>query len=169
MDGDGSLEAIALVVSLILFGLLAAVDGHVSAGGQVGAAEQGRARPRVHFRKRRRARRAQLIVAAAAAFAVTSLAHSQDIGWSAFALWVAGLLAALALLQGIGSALGARWAAAARLAIPLLWPLALLATPLDLAAQRDSDWLLWQGTPAETASVRTRRTRWRTGSPTTLQ
>lgn len=132
MDGDGSLEAIALVVSLVLFGLLAAVDGYLSAGGQVGAAEQGRARRRVHIANDGVRLAARLVVAAAAAVAVTSLAFSQDIGWGAFALWGAGLLAALALLQGVASALGARWAAAARIVIPLLWPLALLATLLDL-------------------------------------
>ena len=132
MDGDGSLEAIALVVSLILFGLLAAVDGHVSAGRQAGAAEQGRARRRVHIANDGVRLAAQIIVAAAAAYAVTSLALSQDVGWGAFALWVAGLLVALALLQGIGSAVGARWTPAARFVVPLLWPVALLATPLDL-------------------------------------
>ena len=47
-------------------------------------------------------------------------------------MWAAGLIAGMVILQGIAYGLGARWAGATRLALPLLWPLALLAAPLDL-------------------------------------
>ena len=132
MDGDGSLEAIALVVSLILFGLLAAVDGYVSAGGQAGAAEQQRARRRPLVANDGLRSIAQLVLAVAAAAAVTSLATLRSDGWQVPVLWVAGLLTSLVLLQSVAHGLGARWGGATRLAIPLLWPLAALSMPLDL-------------------------------------
>ncbi len=132
MDGDGSLEAIALVVSIVLFGLLAAADGLLSAGGQAGAAEQGRARRRALISNDGVRATAQLVLAVAAAAAAMSLAISQSAEWVVALLWSAGLLVGMVLLQGIAYGLGARWRGASRLALPLLWPLALLAAPLDL-------------------------------------
>ncbi len=132
MDGDGSLEAIALVVSIVLFGLLAAADGLLSAGGQAGAAEQGRARRRALISNDGVRATAQLVLAVAAAATAMSLAYSQSAEWVVALLWSAGLLVGMVLLQGIAFGLGARWGGATRLALPLLWPLALLAAPLNL-------------------------------------
>ena len=132
MDGDGSLEAIALVVFIVLFGLLAAADGHASTGGQVGAAEQGRARRRSLISNDGVRATAQLVLAVAVAAVTTSLAISQSDEWGVALLWTAALLVGMILLKGIAYGLGARWGGASLLVLPLLWPLALLAAPLDL-------------------------------------
>lgn len=132
MDGDGSLEAIALVISIVLYGLLAAADGHESAGGHVGAAEQGRARRKSLISNDDVRATAQVILAVTAAAATLSLAFSQSAGWGVALLWIAALLAGMILMQGVAYGLGARWGGATRLSLPLLWPLALLAAPLDM-------------------------------------
>ncbi len=132
MDGDGSLEAIALVVSIVLLGLLSAADGHESARGHVGAVEQGRARRKSLISNDDVRATAQVILAVTAAASTLSLAFSQSAGWGVALLWTAALLAGMILMQGITFGLGARWGGATRIALPLLWPLALLAAPLEL-------------------------------------
>ena len=133
MDGDGSLEAIALVVSLVFYGLLAAVDGYLTAGGQAGAAEQGRARRSRTLPGDDGVRTAaQIVLVAVAVATTTSLAISEASGWRGVVLWDVGLVAALSLIHGTAFGVGARWGGFARLVLPLLWPVALVAIPLHL-------------------------------------
>ena len=132
MDGDGWLSAIALLVSLALYGLLAAVDGQMSAGGDSGAAEPHRARRRALIAGDGVRAAAQVALAAAAAASLAALAISQAFDWPIAALCGAGLLAALAFVHGAASGLGTRWGGASRFLMPLLWPLAVIAMPLAM-------------------------------------
>ena len=134
MDADSSLEAIALITSLIFYGLFSSVDGYLSSGRQWSGAEQeGASRLKAGALLRNNGVRAvaQVGLVAVAGAAGVALVVSHAPHWWAVALGVVGLLVLLALVQGISAGIGARLSGKARYVLPILWPVALSALPLS--------------------------------------
>ena len=134
MDADSSLEAVALIISLVFYALFSSVEGYLLSGPQGSVSgEDGNLHLRAKTLLRNGGVRAlvqvgliTVVVAAGVALIDTITSH-----WWGIALGVVGLLLLLALVQGVSAGIGARWSGKTRHIVPFLWPLALFAIPLS--------------------------------------
>jgi CBS domain containing-hemolysin-like protein len=134
LDADSSLEAIALILSLIFYALFSSVEGYLFSGLHGSAAEdEDTPHLRIKSLLRHGGVRAIMQVglitsAVAAGVALIEVVTSR---WWGVALGTVGLLALLLLVRGVSVGLGVRWRTKSHHVLPLLWPLALPAVHLS--------------------------------------
>ena len=133
MDPDSSLEAIALIISLIFYALLSSVEGYLLSRPQGnGSGEEGVFQLRANTLLRNGVIRTLAQVGLITVVVATSvrLIDALTSAWWGIDLGIVALLVLLALIRSVSIGIGARWSGKVRHVIPLLWPLALLAIPL---------------------------------------